>query len=458
MQPTIQPLASSFRDPSGFVFQNKGVLYRQVNKVFKEDFDQFIKSGCYAHFAKNNWIVPHEEIGENFSGSPDWYKTLKPQRIPFISYAYEWSFDMIKDAALLVLQMAREAMRFGMMLKDATPYNIQWRKGKPIFIDTLSFAKYDPSKPWIAYRQFCENFVSPLVLMHHRSQPLQAMLLAYPEGIPLTITRSLLPWTSFFFFYTYLHVHLHSKWSIKKIANTPVTQTTFSEKKMTQILESLTALVQKKYWKDKPTTWNQYYDEANERDDYLPKKKEIIQHWLAETDFRSAIDLGANTGEFSHLLAIKDIPVVAVDFDHSVINRLFIKVRSEEKNILPLVVDLANPSPAIGLNNTERAAFSERIHVDLGLALALVHHLVIGKNIPFEQVSMFFEKITDQLIVEFIPKEDEKVQLMLKQKEDIYHDYSEENFVKAFGKHFSVRDKKPVPGSKRVLYLMSKRR
>jgi hypothetical protein len=363
---------------------------------------------------------------------------------------------MLKDAALLTLHLAKEGIAYGVMLKDATPYNIQWSHGKPIFIDTISFEKYDSSKPWIAYRQFCENFVSPLVLMFHRSQPLQSMLLAYPEGIPLAITKSLLPWTSFFFFYTYLHIHLHSKWSLRKTANTPVTRTNFSEKKMIHILDSLSALVQKKKWKDKPTTWNQYYEEACTRGDYLTRKKEIVKQWLSEIEFNSAIDLGANTGEFSYLLVEKNIPVVAVDFDHSAINKLFVRVKNDGKNILPLVIDLANPSPAIGLNNNERAAFTDRIQVDMALALALVHHLSIGKNIPFVQQSEFFRKMTNYLIVEFIPKEDEKVQLMLKEKKDIYYDYNEENFLQAFSNDFSVCDSKTIPGSKRILYLMKK--
>jgi hypothetical protein len=456
MQPTIQPHASSFRDPSGFVFERNGVLYRQVNKIFKDDFDHFINSGCYDHFVKNKWLVPHEEVAENLSGSDNWYRTLKPKRIPFISYPYEWSFDMIKDAALLTLHLAKEGIKYGVMLKDATPYNVQWSQGKPIFIDTISFEKYDSSKPWIAYRQFCENFVSPLVLMFHRSQPLQPMLLAYPDGIPLTITKSLLPWRSFFFFYTYLHVHLHSKWSTRKTANTPVTRANFSEKKMVHILDSLMALVQKKKWKDKPTTWNQYYEEAVTRGDYVVQKKEIIRQWLSEIEFSTAVDLGANTGAFSYLLAEKNVPVVAIDSDHSAINKLFVKVKNDRKDILPLVIDLANPSPAIGLNNTEHASFIERIQVDLGLALALVHHLSIGRNIPFVQISELFKKMTNYLIVEFIPKEDDKVQLMLKEKKDVYYDYNEEKFLAAFSNDFNVRDRKEIPGSKRILYLMKK--
>ena len=192
-QQTTQPLDSSFRDPSGFVFEKDGTLYRQVNNIFKEDFDHFISSGCYDHFIKKQWLVSHEEIVKNFTGSPGWYKTLKPQRVPFISYSSDWCFDMLKDAALLTLQMAKECIQFGVILKDATPYNIQWLDGKAVFIDTLSFERYDASQPWIAYRQFCESFLSPLLLMHYSHQPLQPLLSAYPDGIPLSITSALLP-------------------------------------------------------------------------------------------------------------------------------------------------------------------------------------------------------------------------------------------------------------------------
>ena len=155
-------------------------------------------------------------------------------------------------------------------------------------------------------------------------------------------------------------------------------------------------------------------------------------------------------------MAEKSIPVVAIDFDHSAINKLFIRVKNDGKNILPLVVDLANPTPAIGLNNAERASFIDRVQVDLALALALVHHLSIGKNIPFVQLNELFQKMTNYLIVEFIPKEDEKVQLMLKEKKDVYYDYNEENFLEAFSHNFSVRDRKAIPGSYRILYLMKK--
>ena len=404
-------------------------------------------------------LVAHEEINENLSGDDQWYKTLLPQKIPFISYPYEWSFDMLKDAALLSLQLVKECLPFGVMLKDASPYNVQWLNGKAVFIDTLSFEKYEPSKPWIAYRQFCESFLSPLLLMHYTGQPLQSMLLAWPDGIPLPVTRSLLPWRSRFSFHTYLHIHLHGSLASKASGKELTRENNFTEKKLKDLISSLQSLVTSLHWKERPTTWSHYYKEAEQRGDYLEQKKNIIAGWLNEMPgIKSAVDLGANEGEFSYLLAGRNIQIIATDLDHNPVNVLYKRIRTgEQKNILPLVIDLSNPSPANGLNNKERSSFIERTSVDLALALALVHHLAIGKNVPFEKIAALFQSLANYLIIEFIQKQDEKLQVMLKQKKDIYPGYTEENFVKAFEKFFSVQKKQAMGNSNRILYLMKNR-
>jgi len=456
MQQT-QPLPSSYRDPSGFMFEKNGSLYRQVNKIFKDDFDHFVSSGCYDHLVKKGLLIPHEEVNENLSEADHWYKTLKPQMVPFISYPYEWSFDMLKDAALLTLQLVEECVPFGVMLKDASPYNVQWLDGRLVFIDSLSFEKYDSSKPWIAYRQFCESFLSPLSLMRFSKQPLQSMMLAWPDGIPITVTKSLLPWRSRFFFYTFLHIHLHERFTAaSKSTHDPKTQ--FTEKKLRNIISSLKSMIHSSEWKGKQSVWENYYSEASRRNDYLHQKKNIISLWLAELQgIGSAVDLGANDGEFSFLLSQKNIQTISCDFDHTAINNLYKKIISEKvKNILPLVIDLSHPSPAIGLNNKERSSFIERTKVDLALALALIHHLAIGKNIPFDKIAELFANMTVNLIAEFVHKQDEKVQFMLKQKKDIYANYSEENFENSFTKYFSVLKKQVIAGSGRTLYLMKK--
>ncbi|HSU28703.1 MAG TPA: hypothetical protein VLJ68_10000 [Chitinophagaceae bacterium] len=448
---------SSYRDPSGFIFQKDGILYRQVNLSFREDFDHFIKRGCYDKLKEQGLIIGHKTLAENITGSPDHYQTLQPEPIPFISYPYEWSFDMLKDAALLTLRLVREALNYEMILKDATPYNIQYREGKMVFIDTLSFAKYNPEEPWIAYRQFCECFLSPLLLMHYSGQPLQQMLLAWPEGIPIAVTRSLLPRRTRWSIHIYLHIHLHAKLSRKK--DEPAnSKALFSKKKLLNLLMSLEIAIGKCKAPSQPTAWSDYYSDASGRDDYLEQKNRIISEWLKKMNgIQSAIDMGANRGEFSKLVADRKIPVLATDLDQSSINQLYLDIKSKkERFIQPLVLDISNPSPAMGLQNAERTSFTDRAHFDLVMALAIVHHLAIGKNIPLVRIADIFQQIGKQLIIEFVPKEDEKVKQMLSVKKDIYPGYTETEFEKAFRTYFTIDSKDPIPGSGRTLYLMTK--
>jgi len=445
---------SSYRDPSGYIFEKDGIIYRQVNKVFKDQFDFFIASGCYDKLVSQGLLIPHEVMNENLTGDEYCYKTIKPEKIPFISYPYEWSFDMLKDAALLTLNLMKEAIALGMILKDATPYNVQWYNGKLIFIDSLSFEKYDETKPWIAYRQFCESFLAPLLLAHYSQQPVQEMLLAYSDGIPLELTASLLPKRSKFSVHTYLHIHLHAKYS-QKAPDQTKRKSSFSKQKMLNLVSSLEVLIKKLKLHPAKSTWSAYYDEAAQRKDYLQNKKKVIQQWLEKINPASVADFGANKGEFSKLAAAKNIYTIATDFDPTCINTLYQEIKSGTiKNILPLILDLSKPSPAIGVNNKERESFINRTHVDMAFALALIHHLAIGKNIPFDKIAALFQKMCIYLLIEFVPKEDEKVQFMLQQKEDIYKDYTEENFTTSFLKYFSIEDKQPVAGSGRTLYLL----
>ncbi|HMK24724.1 MAG TPA: hypothetical protein VK483_01750 [Chitinophagaceae bacterium] len=448
---------SSFRDPSGFIFEKEKILYRQVNQSFKEHFDLFISSGFYEKLVKQGLLIPHETINENLTGSSEWYTTLKPEKIEFISYPWEWSFDMLKDAALLTLRLAKEAAAPGMVLKDATPYNIQWQRGRLIFIDSLSFEKYNPEEPWIAYRQFCESFLAPLLLMHYSKNSLQQIMLAYPEGIPLAVAKSLLPWRTKFSLHVYLHIHLHASVAKRKNAASPSKQK-FSKQKFLNLISSLEILINKLRLPEQSTAWSAYYEEASQRNDYLEQKEKVIWQWLEKLPgIKTAADLGANDGQFSRMLSVKNIQTIAADFDPYCINKLYNQLKaSTEKNIQPLIVDLSNPSPAIGVNNNERSSFIARLHVDLALALALIHHLVIGKNIPFEMIADLFQKTCSTLIIEFVPKEDEKVQLMLANKKDIYPAYTAENFEKAFGKYFRLVKKETIPGSGRTLYLMTR--
>lgn len=458
MENAFIPHPSSYRDPSGFIFMKDDVLYRQVNKVFASHYDHFISSGCYKKLTDNNLLIPHKEIQENITGKAEWYKTLQPEPVPLLSWPYEWCFDMLKDAALLTLKLAKQAIADGMILKDATPYNIQWYKGNLVFIDSLSFEKYNSEEPWIAYRQFCEQFLAPLLLMHHHKTPLQQLMLAWPDGVPLSVAQKLLPGKTRFSLHTYLHIHLNARMSTTA-RDSASKKIKFSKQKLLNLLHSLETLISKLRLPEQQSVWSDYYTEASKRENYLEDKKKIISEWLSECgDMTTVADFGANEGEFARLAAEKNINIIAMDFDPLCINRLYKWIKkSGEKNMLPLVADLVNPSPAIGLNHQERSSLISRIKVDLGMALALIHHLAIGKNVPFDRIADFFRQTCcKKLFIEFVPKSDEKVQLMLQGKKDIYTDYNEEHFANAFKKYFSILKKQEVGQSGRVLYLMAR--
>ncbi len=451
-------LPSSFRDPAGYVFRQDQLFYRLITHAGQRAYDGLMNSGLYAELTKKKLLIPHTEMPSSFPG-PSGYKIIQPEQLPLISFPWEWSFSVLQDAALLTLETARIAMDHGMVLKDATPYNIQWHNGALTFIDTLSFEPYQEGQPWIAYRQFCEGFLSPLLLMHYRKHSLHQLQLAWPDGIPLQITRSLLPWKSRFSVLTWMHIHLHSKYAARQSGQKDKTAVV-SSVKFRQLLSSLEMLIRSLTLEDKGTTWGDYYTEAATRNDYLSQKEIIIREWTdGLADIKTAIDFGANNGSFSVPLAAKGIFTIAADGDPVAINKLYKKIRAEKiNNLVPLIIDFTHPSPAIGLGNQERASFLDRIGTgNLGLCLAFIHHLCIGKNIPLEGVAELLAMSCQQLIIEFVPKHDEKVQALLVLKEDIYTDYTSDKFETAFSQYFSIGETKKIPGSDRTLYLMNRK-
>lgn len=453
-----EALLSSFRDPAGYVFRQDHIFYRLITEAGRPAYDGLMNSGLYTALTQKKLLLPHTEMAPGFDG-PAGYKIIKPEQLPFITYHWEWSFSILQDAALLTLETARMALEHGMVLKDATPFNIQWYNGALTFIDTLSFEPYKEGQPWIAYRQFCESFLSPLLLMHYRKQSLHPMQLAWPDGIPLQISRSLLPWKSRLSMLTWMHMHLHAKYAARptsvkeKTAQVPLAKTR-------QLLSSLEMLIRSLSLSDEGTTWGDYYTEAATRNDYLSQKEKIIHEWTRSTEgISQAVDFGANNGSFSLPLAENGLFTIAADGDPVAINKLYKKIVSGKlNNLVPLIIDFTNPSPAMGLGNAERSSFLQRIGTNnLGLCLAFIHHLCIGKNIPLIRVAELLAASCQQLIIEFVPKEDEKVQALLTLKEDIYTDYTAENFEAAFSCYFNIRETKKIPGSARTLYLMMRK-
>ncbi len=452
-------IASSFRDPSGSLFFKDGSIYRQVNKRYKENYDHLIDSGLYENLVGRGLLVSHDELGIDPANTDGTYKILKPEMIPFISYPYEWCFSQLKDAALLTLEIQRRALEFGMTLKDSSAYNIQFMKGKPIFIDTLSFEKYREGQTWVAYRQFCQHFLAPLALMRYRDIRLNRLFRVHIDGIPLDLASLLLPFRSWFRFSLISHIHLHAK-SQKHFADKTVST---SEHKMSLrgflgLVDNLESAVRKLRWRPQVTEWANYYEETNYSPEALGRKKQLVSEFLDKINPKKVWDLGANVGMFSRIASAKGIQTVSFDIDPAAVEENYLEcVERGETNILPLLLDLTNPSPGIGWQNQERMSILERGGADTVLALALIHHLAISNNLPFEKIADFFSKICHWLVIEFVPKSDSQVQRLLSTREDIFSDYTQQAFESTFGKYFTVQGSVKIKDTQRTLYLMQKR-
>lgn len=451
-------VASSFRDPSGFLFKKNGTLYRQVNKNYQENYDFFKKSSLYKKLVKESLLVSHEESDAKLTETTDALKILKPTLIPFISYPYEWCFSQLKDAALTTLKIQKIALEHKMSLRDSSTFNIQFLDGKPILIDTLSFEKYKEGEPWIAYKQFCQHFLAPLALMAYVDIRFNRLLQLYIDGIPLDLASKILPLKTKLKPSLLIHIHLHAS-SQKKYADKAVKKDSkrkFGKRSFLGLIDSLEGAIRSLRWEPKGTEWADYYSsKLNYIPESLREKASLVNDFLEIIKPKNVWDVGANTGLFSRIASNKGIPTISFDIDPAAVELNYrTMVDKKEKNILPLIIDLTNPSPNLGWNNQERDSFLNRGPADTVFALALIHHLTISNNVPLEGLARFFSNICNNLIIEFIPKEDSQVQKLLVTREDIFPNYTKENFEKEFARFFSIKKSSNIKNSKRKLYLM----
>ncbi len=444
----------SFRDPSGFIFTRHGTIFRQINKVYAGEYEHFMACGLYQQLVQENLLIPHHEVEISPEQPAIAHKIIQPETIPFISYPYEWCPSQLLDAALLTLRIQRIALQYDMSLKDCSAFNIQFLHGKPIFIDTLSFERYREGTPWVPYRQFCQHFLAPLALMHYRDLRLGALFLKNIDGLPLDMVVNMLPPRSMFNVHLFMHLHLHAKAQQRTHTQRNLVTQKVSRSAHLGLIDSLEAAVKKLHPKKIATAWSDYYQDTNYTPTAFAYKKQILASILDEVKPNTVWDLGTNTGEFSQIATARQIFCVGMDADPGAVEIAYRKARQRGDSFyLPLVIDLINPTPAIGWNNDERMSFVERGPAQMVLALALIHHLAIGNNLPLPMIAEFLAKITNWLVVEFVPKEDSQVQRMLAFREDIFPDYEESAFQESFSRYFDIRQRFPLPESKRSILL-----
>lgn len=455
-------LKASFRDPSGFLFRRNGKLYRQVNQIYTEEYKFLMDSGLYFTLVESGLLIPHREVDIVPAEPEAAGKVIQPEQLPFISYPYEWSFGLLKAGALATLSIQKRALKAGMTLKDASAYNIQFYHGKAALIDSLSFERYREGQPWAAYRQFCQHFLAPLALMAYTDVRLNQILKIYIDGIPLDLASGLLPFRTWLNPALLTHIHLHARLQ-QRYSDTAGKKTLpsseMSKRAMEGLIDSLRAAVRKLKWDPQGTEWGAYYQITNYSDAAFNHKKELVSAWITRVNPGMVWDLGANDGTFSRLASQKEIFTAAFDIDPAAVEKNYRLVRAnKERNLIPLLLDLTNPSPSIGWHHRERDSFLERGPADLVLALALVHHLAISNNVPLPQVVDFFADAGSWLVIEFVPKSDSQVQKLLSSRKDIFHQYTREEFEAAFRNRYEIHETEPVDQSERTLYLMERKK
>lgn len=449
--------SASFRDPSGYVYVEDGAIKRVINPIYFKPYKTLTESGFYKTLFKNGLLIPHTELSNTEQNI-----IIKAEKIPFVTYPYEWSFNMYKEAALLTLKLQKYCLEHGFSLKDASAFNITFYNGKAIFIDTLSFDFYRENSPWRAYKQFITHFFGPLILAHYHGAQSFKLMSNFIDGIPVKMISSMLPIRTKFSPVLYSNIHLLAKLENKhnedykgesKVAK-------LSKNGQLNIIKSLYNYIKNLDLKEH-SEWGNYYNKTNYSNDAFLNKSAIINNWVNSIKPNRLIDIGGNDGTFVRKLNTTAITTLVCDIDNNAVdhNHKTMKV-NKEKFMLPFVLDVLNPSSAIGLNNTERDSFLNRIIAfapDVTLALAVIHHMSLSGNVPFRESAKFFSSFSKYLIIEFPKREDSWVQRLLNNKadfKDFFGFYNIEDFEKNYAAYFEINDKTTIGESERVLFFM----
>lgn len=451
----------SFRDRRGRVFYHQGEVYRTLNPVALDEWQalekaQFFTQALQAGQLVNTRLVPQAEWPEPAAGATG---VLWHERIPFVSYPYEWPFSMLRQAGLLQLELLQKALGQGFIMRDASAYNVQWRGVDPVFIDIPTFARLRPGEPWEGYRQFCQHFLNPLLLLARRDVPYAPWLRGSLEGISAEHTRRLLSWKDLLVPGVFTHVVLHSSLQQSQGARQEdlrqeMAEAGFHAELIAKNVEGLSKLLRRLEWKAATSTWSDYETGHNYSHEDEEKKRQFVRNLASSRRWKLVWDLGCNLGQYSLIAAESADTVVSMDGDPLVIDRLYHRLRDKKvTNVLPLVMDLADPSPNQGWRLAERKSLAERGRPELTLCLALMHHLVISANLPVASVLDWLAELETAAVIEFVTRDDSMVKRLLANREDQYDDYHVEPFEAALEERFAIVERLEM--ASRILYSVA---
>jgi hypothetical protein len=470
----------SYKDTAARVVLEEGIYYRYIFNEYQVEYDHLMHSGLYKALTEKGLMIKHQEVEQSQS---NFYKKLHPHQIPFQSYPFEWSYGQWRKVLYAYLQINKIALAHGMILKDATPYNFYFEGGRAVFLDTSSFDFFKEGDPWLAYRQFCSEMLSPFALMHYNGQRWARITQSHLRGMPLNFVSKQLPLKSWLNMTCLLHIHMHGKYATNdsensslrnsnkkgfeksgEVVDNQTKQKGFSKDKIISLMKMLQSTVVN--WKQPyafEKHWIDYYQKDISSDKYLENKEVIIKEWLVQithqNKINSILDLGANTGKFSLIASEYAEKVIALEYDDICVDAIDKAIVSAKKHhIYGLRMDLAETTPNMGVLEKEFSSIYTRARSSMVMGLALIHHLFISNQLNFDQIASMFNEFSEKLvIIEFIPITDEKVQFLMKDKQREYADYTEEGFTKALEQYFQIKERIQLEGSERILYLLEKK-
>jgi len=460
MAQPAKPHPASFKDPSGLIFTHDNMVYRSIFKAGAANYKAGRDHGIFSKLIDTGLLIPHTEQEVKAFCPQGTVYCLNHPILPMISYPWEWSFSMLKDAALIHLEIMEMIVPEGFWLRDASAFNIQYNGATPLFIDTLSIGRRVQQSPWVGYRQFCSHFIAPLALAACCDVRLLALWRNYLDGIPLDLARNLLPLRKQYLSRLLFHLNLHSRLQEASEQKDNLNKQKrkkpprVSDRALVGLIRSLRNTVKGMKWKGASKIWRQYTHIRNYSDKDVSKKSEFIHNVIDRIKPKKVWDLGGNTGEFSFLAASCGAFVVSIDGDPACTEYIYTRLKKHDKrkSILPLTMDLSNPSPALGWNNEERTSLNDRGPADLVMALALMHHLVFSNNVPISHIAKWLNGLSNYLLIEFVPPQDPMVQRLLEHRRGEHLPYTRELFLSGFSKWFDVLHSTELP-NQRELFL-----
>lgn len=454
----------SFRDPESRVFYAGDEVYRALSKEGLEDFEALAATRLFERFTADGRLVATELV-DGASAPPqllakDCAGILRHERIPFVSYPYEWTFSMLKDAALLQLDLILAALDEGLILKDSTPYNVQFKGARPVFVDIGSFERLREGEPWVGYRQFCMLYLYPLLLQAAKGCEFQPWLRGSIDGIRPAQMRALCSFRDRlrrgFMLNVFMHARLEARHADRgEQVKDEVRRAGFKKELIVANVRRMRKLVERLSWDPPRGVWVAYGERNSYSDADAARKDEIVREVVGLRRWGLTWDIGANNGRYSRIAAEGSDAVLAVDADQGPVELLYRTLRDEgDERILPLTMNLADPSPGLGWRGLERRDLAARGKPDLVLALALIHHMAIAANVPVAELVDWLASLGGSLVIEFPTREDPMVRKLLGPKrEGLHPDYERVAFERVLAERFDVERRERLGSGTRLLYF-----